>query len=412
MKRVLGLVVAVALAVGGGVALAGPVGAEPTLAITISPEPVAPDSVVTVSGTCPSASPVFLSVRGTMAGGLLTAAGATTLSGDFDVDVDLANYWDGGGVQVRFNAFCSTFEDYDATHGVAFRTLTLPSPPTMALGYSTPRQVYGLPVTLTVTVSPGAMGSLTATVGGASIESDEIYWLGHAKYTLPADLAVGTHPIEVTFDPLAEGDNVTAESTITVVKASTSTALTTSATGWRYGATRPTATATVSPAFPGTVRFTIGGKAIGKPVAVVGGKAKVRLPARTVGKHAVVATFVPAAPGNVLGSRSATRSVKVSKASAVATVKPSVKKITRGAKATVKITVKVKGVKAPTGKVAIYDGRKKIKTVTLKAKHRGKLTVKVAGIKKVGKHKISVRYLGSKNIKADRSPAKNLRVVR
>jgi|GEM_PF-3752609 len=413
MKRFLGLLVATVLAVGGGVALAGPASADVSIDTLV---PVVPGGVLAVSGTgCPALAPVEVLVWSTRSGASVVVPGTTTAAGAYHLDVTVESPHESafiGGEQVGVGVFCTGGTPLiDVADKIAYVYLLLPEPPTVGLTLSAPRQTYGTPLTVKVSVVPGAHGVLEVRLDGEPLAPVESYWVGAATYALPATLAVGTHRLEAEFDPETAGPNVTVSRTVTVVKRPTTTTLTTSATRWRYGATRPTATATVSSPGPGAVRFTIGGKRIGAPVAVVGGKAKVRLPVRSAGTHAVSATFVPTTPATVAGSTSAVRRVKVTKALAVATVKLS-PKVKRSAKATVRITVKARGVGAPTGKVAIYDGKKKIKTVTLKKAHRGKRAVKIPRIKKLGTHKISVRYLGSANVKADRSPAKKLRVVR
>lgn len=52
-------------------------------------------------------------------------------------------------------------------------------------------------------------------------------------------------------------------------------------------------------------------------------------------------------------------------------------------------------------------GEGPVKTFSLKSSHRGKRVVKLK-LKK-GTHKLSVRYLGSKNIKAGKSPKVKVR---
>lgn len=104
-------------------------------------------------------------------------------------------------------------------------------------------------------------------------------------------------------------------------------------------------------------------------------------------------------------------SVKVAKIAPKVSLKLAKKSIKASAKAKVTVRVKVKGIAKPTGKVRIYDGKKRIKTVTLKAKHKGKLTVTLPRLK-VGKHKVKVTYLGSKQVVKKTSAPKTLTVRR
>src|SRR5690606_4279646 len=89
-----------------------------------------------------------------------------------------------------------------------------------------------------------------------------------------------------------------------------------------------------------------------------------------------VSVRVTASRGDYPAASSATSSaVKVAKIAPKVSLKLAKKSISASAKAKVTVRVKVKGIAKPTGKVRIYDGKKRITTVTLKAKHKGKLTV-------------------------------------
>lgn len=252
-----------------------------------------------------------------------------------------------------------------------------------------------------MTVDPAAQGILVLRVDGEVLEPDEIYWLGTASFTIPGNRPVGEHSVEATFTPNVSSESVVQSQTFTVLTTPSSTALALSASSWTYGGVRPTATATVTSTVAGRVEFRLAGTSIGA-VPVVGGKASVRLPARNVGTYELVATYMPTVAG-AAHSSSAKRTVKVTKASASAKIKAKKSKVKARQKFSVTVSVKVKGVARPTGKLAIYDGKKKIKTVALKSSHQGKRTVKIA-LKKKGTHKLKVRYLGNAKIKADSSP--------
>ena len=102
-------------------------------------------------------------------------------------------------------------------------------------------------------------------------------------------------------------------------------------------------------------------------------------------------------------------SVKVAKLKAKVSVKLAKKSIKAKQRGKVTVTVKISGIKKPTGKLLIRDGKKTIKTVTLKAKHQGKVTVKLPKLKK-GKHKISAQLKATKQLAKSTSSKKNLRV--
>lgn len=74
----------------------------------------------------------------------------------------------------------------------------------------------------------------------------------------------------------------------------------------------------------------------------------------------------------------------------------------------VKLTAKVSGSATPSGKIAVYDGKKLVKSATLK---NGKATVKLSKKLKRGKHTIKVAYLpSSTKFQASTSSTKVLRV--
>ena len=76
------------------------------------------------------------------------------------------------------------------------------------------------------------------------------------------------------------------------------------------------------------------------------------------------------------------------------------------------ISVAVPNFYKPTGKVKVYDGKKKVVlTTTLKGKNNGVKTIKLPVLKK-GKHKIKVVYLGAPTIKGSKTAAQALLVVR
>lgn len=74
----------------------------------------------------------------------------------------------------------------------------------------------------------------------------------------------------------------------------------------------------------------------------------------------------------------------------------------------VKVTVKVSAAAVPTGKIAVYDGKKLVKRGTLK---NGRVTVTLPKKLKRGKHTITVKYLpNSTKFKTSKSTTKALRV--
>ncbi len=66
----------------------------------------------------------------------------------------------------------------------------------------------------------------------------------------------------------------------------------------------------------------------------------------------------------------------------------------------------------PTGKLKVYDGKRKVLlTTTLKGKNNGSKTIRLPVLKK-GAHKIKVVYLGAPTISGSRTAAQALVVTR
>ncbi|MGZ4445463.1 MAG: Ig-like domain repeat protein [Nocardioides sp.] len=98
----------------------------------------------------------------------------------------------------------------------------------------------------------------------------------------------------------------------------------------------------------------------------------------------------------------------VTKNSSATTAKAVHAKIKKGTAAVVNSTV-TGGFNAPTGKVAIYDGAKKLATKTLSSTGKAKFSVaKLA----VGVHKLSVRYLGDGFRNASKSAVTKVTVTK
>ncbi len=172
-----------------------------------------------------------------------------------------------------------------------------------------------------------------------------------------------------------------------------------------------------------SVRVRVGGEpASGKATIAIDGKdlqtvqvgssgiATVSLP-RTLsaGTHTIKATLAPA-PG-VKGS-TATATVNVAKASSTTSLSLP-KSVKKSKQATATITIGGSDLPAdyaPTGKVTVYDGSKKLKTLTLTASSKGKVTVKLPKLS-VKTHTIKVSYAGDANLKAS-TASKKLKVTR
>ena len=129
----------------------------------------------------------------------------------------------------------------------------------------------------------------------------------------------------------------------------------------------------------------------------------------TAGKHTVEATVTP---GVGVAESEASATVTVAKASSKTTLSlPTSVKASKQATATIKIggTGLPKGY-APTGKVTVYDGSKKLKTVSLAKSAKGTVKVKLPKLK-AATHTIKVSYFGDANLKSS-SASKKLKVTK
>lgn len=179
-----------------------------------------------------------------------------------------------------------------------------------------------------------------------------------------------------------------------------------------YGAKRTTTVALEVAGSPasGPVEVTQGSWS--KTVDVTAGGTEVALPRDArVGEHTVTATY---AGTTTIADATASQTFQVTKAAANASLKLAKGKVKRSARAAATIKVSIKGAPASlhaTGKVTVYDGKKKLSTYQLKAKHKGVLKVKLPKIKKKGSHKLKAEYAGNADVGAKTSKPVTLKVV-
>lgn len=284
-------------------------------------------------------------------------------------------------------------------------------------------------LTAVPTVPAGAApgGDVTFTSGTQALGTVPVMD-GAATLSLPGDLPVGRYGISASFEP-ADGrvaGSAAGPVTVTVVAApepeppvvadpvvESTVELALSRVKQRYGIKKPavlTATVTVPGRSPaGRVVFRDGTKSLGT-VSVSGGVARLTVkPTLKVGNHRITAQFVPS-DATVRGATSSARTLKVNKAKTkTVKVKLAEKRVTAKSRARLTVTLKVPGVAKPKGKLVIRDGKKRIATVKIKPKHGGKRTVRLPRLSP-GKHRISVRYQGTKQIAAKTSKKITLRV--
>ncbi len=212
--------------------------------------------------------------------------------------------------------------------------------------------------------------------------------------------------------PGHEPASATSSATGLVAKVASSVTLTRSSAAQVFGSSK-TVTLTATVAVPagaaqGEVTFRSGKTVLGA-ATVKAGKATLKVkPTFKVATHRVIAEFV-SSDAAVAGSTSKAVTLKVTKTKAKVTAKLAKKSVRVGTKGKVTVTIKATGVAKPTGKVVVYDGKKKIRTVTVKAKHGGKVTITLPKLKK-GTHKIKVTYNGSTEVAKKTSKVVDLRV--
>lgn len=143
----------------------------------------------------------------------------------------------------------------------------------------------------------------------------------------------------------------------------------------------------------GTVTFRAGTRVLGT-VRLSRGSAAVTVPVGVgVGTHAVTASYRADYSPTTAVARAALR---ISKAGTTTKARLSKKKVTRTQRAKVAVTVTPRGTSLrPTGRVTVFDGKKRVARATLTVGKRGRVTVRLPKLKKRGKHVIRVVYAGS-----------------
>lgn len=147
----------------------------------------------------------------------------------------------------------------------------------------------------------------------------------------------------------------------------------------------------------GVVTFKAGSRRLGT-VRLSRGTAAATVPASLAGgAYAVTASYKADYSPTTAAARTG---LVVTRAGTVTKAKLVKKKVTRKQRAKVKVTVAGRGTSVrPTGRVVVFDGKKRIKSATLSVSKRGKITVKLPKLKKRGKHKLRVTYAGSRSFR-------------
>ncbi|MBB5342420.1 Ig-like domain repeat protein [Tunturibacter empetritectus] len=275
-----------------------------------------------------------------------------------------------------------TLNVQQATTGVVLSTSGSPS-------------TAGLPVTLSATVTGNGSaptGSVTFYDGTAALGTSPINAAGLGTISL-SSLTVGSHSLTAAYSgDTYNGTSTSPAITQVVVKATTTTTLTASASTTPVGAP-VTFTATVagsSGALGGTVQFMDGSTVIGSPSLTANGTAVLSISTLIVGQHIITAVYL--GDTNDSGSTSASLTHIVSPVTGVA-LASSQNPVSAGANVT--FTAAVGGSEpAPTGVVTFHDGSATLAAITLNA--AGVAIFNTTSLA-LGTHLITASYGGDAN---------------
>jgi large repetitive protein len=332
---------------------------------------------------------------GTLAGGVATFATATLAIGVHSITAvytgDAAN-----GIVGSTSAVLS--QDVQATTTVALASSLNPS-------------FYGQSVTFTATVSSSSTVAATGTVtfldGGKVIATETLAGLPAVAAFTTSTLAVGTHPITVTY----AGDSNNSSGTSPVVNEVVNQAMTattvTAVPNPALAGEQITITATVKVTSgvstpTGTVAFTSGTTVLGTAPLSSSGTATIT-PSLAAGTYNVVATY--SGDTDDAGSASAALALTVNLATSTATLTITPNPATIGATVTFTANVAGSGV-APTGTVTFLNGTAVLGTATLTS---GTATFTTSTLA-VGSYAVTASYGGDQNNSPSVSAVVNLTV--
>jgi uncharacterized repeat protein (TIGR01451 family) len=330
-----------------------------------------------------------------LAGGLTGTSTAPTQAGSYTVVASFAG---------------ST--DYSSGQAIATFTISPAATSTFTVGLSATMAVYGQPVTLEATVlntqtAPTPAGNVTFFDGATKVGSAAVGAGGVATLTV-STLGAGKHALTASFsDPAGNfvSSGSPAAESLTITKASTTTALATTTTTAVFGQA-VTFTATVAAVAPsiatptGSVTFRDGNTTLAT-VSLSGGAASWTTSKLAVGGHTITATYN--GTYSFTASGPATTAVSVSPDATTAVVTSSVASPVYGQAVTLKATVKAAapGAGTPTGMVSFYDGATLLGSATLS---NGMASLKTTALS-VGANSITVVYSGDGNFLGTTSAA-------
>jgi Bacterial Ig-like domain (group 3) len=261
--------------------------------------------------------------------------------------------------------------------------------------------------TTSLPVVAGSGGDLTIADLISDYPNNDTSNDGYANlYQLRLKTAASGQPSNVKYDSAdilitGTGDTATWSVDYSNTQVSTKTTLKVSPSGSALHGASVKLTATVSPAAAGSVAFLNGSKVL-KTVTVSGGKATYTTKTLKDATYKLKATFTPTDTTAYTSSTSSAHSLKVKAHATKVTLKASATSIKKGGK----LTLTIKESPAVAGKVAIYDGTKKIGTVKLK---KGKATFTTTSLK-VGSHKLKAKFTPKNTQNDAKSSSKTVKV--
>jgi len=254
---------------------------------------------------------------------------------------------------------------------------------------------FGSASSIDVTVSGGSgtpTGDVTVKEGATVVGTGTLDGSGHASVTLPASTPVGAHSLTVEYAGDSAYDAATGSVTAHVSAATATVAAVHVPEPSTYGsASSVNVTVSGGSDTPsGEVTVKEGATTIGTGTLDANGKATVALPATTpAGTHSLTVSYGgDATHSTAAGSVTATVDKAASTTTATAPAKVRFKQ-----DFDVTATVAAAG-GANTGTVEVYDGSRLIGTGTLA---NGSVTIHITKNLKIGKHELTVKYLGSAN---------------
>jgi hypothetical protein len=372
--------------------------ASTTTAVSSSGSPAVFGQAVTFSATVTANSPS----TATPAGSAQFFDGATSL-GTVSLDNTGSASLTTSALSVGSHTITVTFTGAgfnSSTSAALTQTINQASSSTTVSASASPL-VFGQAVTFTASVSavsPGAgtpTGTVTFTVDGVA-QPNVTLSNGQATFS-SSTLGIGSHTVTVTYN--GDGNFTTSSSaglSETVSKASSSTAVTTSANSTVFGQA-VTYTATVSAVAPGagtptgTVTFTIDG--VAQPnVTLSSGQATLSTSSLSVGSHTVTVAYN--GDGNFITSTSASLGQTVSKASSSTAVSSSTSAVYGQAVTfTATVTAVSPGAGTPTGTVTFTVDGVAQPNVTLSS---GQATFSSSTLS-TGSHTVTAAYNGDGN---------------